>query len=218
MAEVDLEMARVQMDQFKDLSQASEAAFEKINSAYEEYKTATETEMSRREVYISYFLRSLFPKIHVFIQADIQSLQERIRAAEVELATSSERIKELQNQFEEERKALIADKQTLEATIVDMSSSASHAQTDETERMNMMKMFEERVVAAEERYQRELISHAEAVKTVDGLKQQLAEAQTLAREKQTAADSAQSMLVTAEISWKSQKEALDKEIAEINKR
>ena len=74
------------------------------------------------------------------------------------------------------------------------------------------------VQAAEDRYQRELVAHAEAVKTVDILKQQLAQLQVQVREKQTAADSAQSMLTTAESSWKSQKAAMDKEITDLNTR
>lgn len=130
------------------------------------------------------------------------------------------------------------DKRTLEETIVDMSSSASHAQADEVEQANILRLQEERAVvsivyydiflvarsdtlsleAAEERYQREIVSHAESIKTVEHLKQQLSTVQGVVREKQTAADTAQSMLVTAESSWKSQREALDKEIADVNAR
>ncbi|KIJ29665.1 hypothetical protein M422DRAFT_147805, partial [Sphaerobolus stellatus SS14] len=150
--------------------------------------------------------------------SDIQSLQERVKAAEAELASSSQRMKEIQNQFEEERKALLVDKQTLEATIMDMTSSATNSQTNEAERADVKKMLEERAMAAEDRYQRELLAHAEAVKLVETLKQQLAEAQVQVRERQTAADTAQSILATAETSWKSQKEALDKEIVDLNTR
>lgn len=54
MTEVDLAAARSHVEQFKDISQASEAAFEKINEAYEEYKKNAETQLSKKEVGFSY--------------------------------------------------------------------------------------------------------------------------------------------------------------------
>lgn len=171
------------------------------------------------------------------IQADVQSLQNKLQAAEAELTMSVQKTMNLQQQLEEERKKFVEDKQTLEATIVDMSTSAITSQADEVERADFIKLQEERVTVcwyffmvvwsplqcfgpqlAEERYQRELIAHAEAIKTVEVLKVQLAAAETLAREKQTAADTAQSILTTSEASWKSQKDIIDKEMADINAR
>jgi nucleoprotein TPR len=150
---------------------------------------------------------------------------------------ASKKNAELQQLLDSERKTFASDKKILEETIVDMSSSAAHSQTDEAERASVIKLQEERAVvspsftkwfssllthcrheAAEERYQREIVSHAESIKTVENLKQQLSTVQGLVREKQTAADTAQSMLATAEASWKSQREALDKEITDVNSR
>ena len=50
MTEVDLAAARSHVEQFKDISQASEAAFEKINEAYEEYKKTAEAQLYQKEV------------------------------------------------------------------------------------------------------------------------------------------------------------------------
>jgi hypothetical protein len=50
MMEVDLTTAHSREEQFKDLSQASEAAFVKINEAYEEYKKDSEAQMSQKLV------------------------------------------------------------------------------------------------------------------------------------------------------------------------
>lgn len=50
MTEVDLVAARSHVEQFKDISQASEAAFEKVNEAYEEYKKTSEAQLSQKEV------------------------------------------------------------------------------------------------------------------------------------------------------------------------
>jgi nucleoprotein TPR len=53
MTEVDLATARSHVEQFKDISQASEAAFEKINEAYEDYKKTAEARLSQKEVCIN---------------------------------------------------------------------------------------------------------------------------------------------------------------------
>lgn len=62
------------------------------------------------------------------------------------------------------------------------------------------------------------MAHAEAVKTVSQLKQQLSEAQARARDNQTAAETARANQLSSEASWKAQKETLDKEMADLNTR
>lgn len=63
-----------------------------------------------------------------------------------------------------------------------------------------------------------MLAHAEALKTINDIKDQLARARTAARENQNASETAQAKLAASEASWRQQKEALDKEIAELNKR
>lgn len=72
--------------------------------------------------------------------------------------------------------------------------------------------------AAEERYSREVVAHAETIKAVEDLKQQLAKVQSSARDYQTSSETAQAKLATSETSWKQQKETLEKEIADLNTR
>lgn len=63
-----------------------------------------------------------------------------------------------------------------------------------------------------------MLAHAEALRTITDLKEQLARARAAARENQNASETAQAKLATSEASWRQQREALDKEIAELNKR
>jgi nucleoprotein TPR len=76
---------------------------------------------------------------------ELQSLQEKLRAVETELSNSVQKMNEMQQQLESERNAFAADKKTLEETIVDISSSAANNQADETERVNIIKVQEERI-------------------------------------------------------------------------
>lgn len=63
-----------------------------------------------------------------------------------------------------------------------------------------------------------MVSHAESFKTIENLKQQLSNAQATARQNSAETANAQAKLDASEGSWKQQKEALDKEVADLNAR
>lgn len=47
---MDLAAARSHVVQFKDISQANEAALESLNGTYDEFKASTEAQIARHEV------------------------------------------------------------------------------------------------------------------------------------------------------------------------
>jgi nucleoprotein TPR len=49
-AELDLATSRGHVQQFKEISQASEEALANLNSTYDEYKASTEAQIARHEV------------------------------------------------------------------------------------------------------------------------------------------------------------------------
>ncbi|OSD07459.1 hypothetical protein PYCCODRAFT_1456277 [Trametes coccinea BRFM310] len=198
-AEVDLAAARSHVQQFQEISQANEAALATLNATHDEYKAATEAELTRR-------------------QSEIDALQEKLRAAEERLTQLSQANTELQQQFDSERTAWANDKRTLEDTIVDMSTSAQSSQSDRSTWEAEIRQQEERAKAAEERYSREVLSHAESIKAVEELKRKLSQSQTAAREGRAAAETAQAKLATSEASWQQQREALEKEIEDLKAR
>jgi nucleoprotein TPR len=71
---------------------------------------------------------------------------------------------------------------------------------------------------AEDKYSRELLAHAESVKALDTVKQQLSTARTSARDNLAAAETAQTKLSSSEASWGQQKEAMDKEVLDLKTR
>jgi nucleoprotein TPR len=62
------------------------------------------------------------------------------------------------------------------------------------------------------------VAHAESVKVMDQLRQQLSAAQATARDNSAAAETAQAKLSTSEASWKQQKETLEKEVVDLKAR
>ena len=71
---------------------------------------------------------------------------------------------------------------------------------------------------AEEKYSREVIAHAEAMKTIDDLKRRIHDLQLSDRNNRTAAETAQAKLSTSEGSWSQQRQNLDRSIADLTAR
>ncbi|KAG1824960.1 hypothetical protein EV424DRAFT_710307 [Suillus variegatus] len=198
-AQVDLAAARSHMQQFQEISQANEAALSALNATHDQYKAETEAQISKNEL-------------------EYKVLQDKLRRVEDDVRQSVDKFSELQRTFESERLVWTNDKKTLEDTIVDLSTSEKTSETDRTTRESEVRQQEERALAAEDRYSREVILHAESIKTIETLKQQLSVTQTTSRENLSEAANAQAKLAASEGSWKQQKEALDKEIADLNAR
>jgi nucleoprotein TPR len=74
------------------------------------------------------------------------------------------------------------------------------------------------VQAAEQRYSQEVVAHAESIKMIEALKQDLQSIQASVREHKTAAETASAKLTSSEESWKQQRDALDKEVSDLNAR
>ncbi|KZV92725.1 hypothetical protein EXIGLDRAFT_836242 [Exidia glandulosa HHB12029] len=195
-AEVDLETARANVEQFREISSASEAALEQVSNTYEQYKAQTEKELADRT-------------------ATVNSLEQKLAELQESLSVSATRATELQTTLEKERAAFAEDKRTLEDTILEVTNSNSMSSTDREAHANELRQQQERAQLAEEQYQRELVAHADAIKVLERTREQLLQAQAASREHQTQAETAQAKLLTSETSWSVQREMLDKQIAEL---
>ncbi|KDQ62646.1 hypothetical protein JAAARDRAFT_54566 [Jaapia argillacea MUCL 33604] len=198
-AEMDLTSARSHVQQFQEISQANEAALAALNATHDEYKASSEAQIAK-------------------LESDCEGLQERLRSVQEEMSQSSEKYAKLQGTFETERIAWANDKKTLEDAIIDITTSEKHSESDRVSQETEIRQLEERAKSAEDKYSREVLAHAESIKSVDGLRAQLASAHSAARDSLSAAETAQAKLTTSEASWKQQKEALDKEVADLSSR
>lgn len=198
-AQVDLASARTHMQQFQEISQANEAALAALNATHDQYKADAEAQTTR-------------------LESEYRSLQEKLRSVEDELEQAKAKVTEIQQTLEKERTAWINDKKTLEGTIVELSTSERSSESDRTAHEREIRELEQRAIIVEERYTREVVAHAESLKNVENLRQQLTAAQATARQNLSEAASAQAKLEASEGSWKQQKEALEKEIADLSAR
>ncbi|KAF9077487.1 hypothetical protein BDP27DRAFT_1397327 [Rhodocollybia butyracea] len=198
-AEFDLTQAKARVQQFQSISDANETALREFQTTHDEYKASTDAQIAR-------------------LESDRQALEEKLQAIQSELTELNTQHHDLQKQYEEERIAWANDKKTLEDTIVDLSTSEKVSENDRTVRESEVKQQEQRAKAAEERYSNELIAHAESIKTLESLKKQLTSVQATVRDFQTSAETATAKLTSSEKSWHQQKQTLDNEVKELQKR
>ncbi|KAH9955059.1 TPR/MLP1/MLP2-like protein-domain-containing protein [Russula dissimulans] len=197
-AEVDLAAARNHIQQFKKFSQASEEALasESLNATHDEYKSTTEAQLSAS-------------------WAQQEELQSTLKNIGQELEQARTSLADTKYVFESAREEWQADKKTLEDTILDMAAAEKNLAEDRSPRESDARAHEELVKAAEERYSREVISHAEAIKVVEDPKRRPHDLQVSERNTRVSAETAQAKLATSESSWSQQRQALDREIADL---
>ncbi|KAH9974884.1 hypothetical protein BGW80DRAFT_1444514 [Lactifluus volemus] len=195
-AEVDLATARSHIQQFKEISQANEEALASLNTTYDEYKSSTEAQLTAS-------------------WGQQETLQNTLKTAERELEETRASLAETKRAFESAREEWQADKKTLEDTIVDMTTAEKNLAEDRLIRESDVHAHEERVRAAEEKYSREVIAHADAIKVMEDLKRRLHDLQVSERNNRMAAETAQAKLTTSESSWNQQRQALDREMADL---
>ena len=82
--------------------------------------------------------------INVALQSECKSLQRRLEETNVELLQIRAQHNETLKSIETERTAWINDKKMLEDTIVDMSTSEKHSESDRTSWEEGMRTLEER--------------------------------------------------------------------------
>ncbi|KAF8340155.1 hypothetical protein F5887DRAFT_919553 [Amanita rubescens] len=189
-AEFDLATSRGHVEQFKEISQASEVALNNLNSTYEDCKMSTGAVIARHE-------------------AEYAALQERLQLAQEELTQLKGRQDELQKALDAEHAAWVSDKKTLEDTIVDLSTSERNTETDRSSREDDIRQLEERAKATEACYSNEVVSHADSIKSIKKLKHDLTVSLSLKRPRPS--------LRHLKTGW-GNREALDKEIADLDAR
>jgi nucleoprotein TPR len=78
------------------------------------------------------------------LQAEYKALEGKLEAANKELSEIHEQHAAAQKSWEEERTALKNDKKTLEDTIIDMSTSEKHLESDRSSREQEVRSLEDR--------------------------------------------------------------------------
>lgn len=145
-------------------------------------------------------------------------MQERISVFTADLSSTSEENSNLHRQLEEQRSQFQREQQANLDTISNLRQI--EAQVDSFKANAKLELDEQvkRAAFAHERYQSELMAHAEDVKILTAIREELAAAQLALNEAQLSAQTSQSNMTAAQESWNGQKETMQKELDEQKKR
>ncbi|KAH7340679.1 hypothetical protein B0J17DRAFT_612069 [Rhizoctonia solani] len=198
-AELDLASAREHVEQFKAISEASEQALREHMETWDSFKEEHEALIARKD-------------------ADIAGLEERLRGLLDDFTKTSTERNQLQRDLEAQRASFEAEKRELEGAIADLSKvdgSAQAAHQSAQEDLRAQAMLAQQ---ANEKYERELLAHAEALKQINQLKSTITDLQSEVRKTTASSETATAKLQASEASWARQKETMEKEVSELTSR
>jgi nucleoprotein TPR len=124
----------------------------------------------------------------------------------------------LHRQIEAERVAFEKERKTFEDGMAALRSADQQARDAQIAAQDDMRRQAQVARDAHEKYERELVAHAEDVKRLSEVKGELEAIRATVREHQAAADTAKANLLASEESWKRQKDVLHQELADVRKR
>ncbi|KAJ1309970.1 hypothetical protein OPQ81_006728 [Rhizoctonia solani] len=198
-AELDLASAREHVDQFKAISEASEQALREHIESWDEFKEKQEVLITRKD-------------------ADIAGLEERLRALIDDFTKASTERNQLQRDLEAQRASFEAEKRELEGAIADLSKVDGSAQAAHQSAQEDLRAQAALAQQANEKYERELLAHAEALKQINQLKSTITDLQSEVRKSTASSETATAKLQASEASWARQKETMEKEVSELTNR
>jgi nucleoprotein TPR len=216
-AKMEVEQANKHVEQYKAIAQANEETLAEVNATYDEYKKHIEASIAQKDVGPKLSSR-LAGMLSLLAQADIAGLHERVAGLTSDLSAANDENSDIHKQIEAERTRFQQEQQANLDTISNLrqieaqvTSIRSAAQLDLNEQIK-------RYSEAHDKYQSELVAHAEDVKALNAVRSQLDEAQKALNEAKATSETVQSNYGSAEASWNKQKESLQKELDEQKKR
>ncbi|EUC62051.1 filament forming protein TPR/p270, putative, partial [Rhizoctonia solani AG-3 Rhs1AP] len=198
-AELDLASARGHVEQFKAISEASEQALREHMETWDAFKEEHESLVARKD-------------------ADIAGLEERLRGLLDDFTKTSTERNQLQRDLDVQRASFEAEKRELEGAIADLSKVDGSAQAAHQSAQEDLRAQAALVQQANEKYERELLGHAEALKQINQLKSTITDLQAEVRKTTASSETATAKLQASEASWGRQKETMEKEVSELTTR
>ncbi|SCV74494.1 BQ2448_8135 [Microbotryum intermedium] len=194
-----LERSVVHARELQNIADAQGGALAELQATYDAYKIFVDAQIAEKD-------------------GEIASLRERLHSLTTDLTDQSRQNSELHAQIEAERVASEKERKVLEDSLAAVRAHEQDARNASFQAQNDVRHQAQRAKEAHEKYERELVAHAEDVKQLSEVKGKLEHARRQTREAQTAHEVAKTNLVASEESWARQKAALDGELADVRKR
>lgn len=152
------------------------------------------------------------------MQSEIASLRERLHSLTQDITASNTQNSELHKQIEAERVAFEKERKTFEDGMTALRAADQSAREAQLAAQADLRRQAQLARDAHDKYERELVAHAEDVQKLSQVKDELNAVRATVREHEAAAQVARANLSSSEESWTRQKETLQQEVADVRKR
>ncbi|KAK4056430.1 Protein mlp1 [Microbotryomycetes sp. JL221] len=195
----ELERANANVEQYKSIAEAEGSALAGLTATYEEFKASTDASIAEKD-------------------GELKSLRERLHSLTADVTAQGNQNSELHRQIEAERVAFEKERKLLEDGMVGLRAAEQSAKEAQLAAQDDLRRQVQLAQDAHNKYDRELVAHAEDVKRLSEVKQELEKVRATLGEHQTATEVAKANLLSSEESWHRQKQALEQELADVRKR
>ncbi|KAI9858209.1 MAG: hypothetical protein M1813_007858 [Trichoglossum hirsutum] len=194
-----LESAKVDVENYKEISQAAEDGLQSMNETHDQYRE----EMDRMIEVRDFKIRDLEQRIEE-VTSELSNVSAALSAVRAEAAESARRAEEVKSALEEE---IIRLKDEAER-------HATAAQFHQEDLRNQATIAQD----AQANYERELVKHADAAKALQKIRGEYNELKTANLGLQTEAEAAKVALAQSEDNWDDMHKNYEKELSEMKAR
>ncbi|CAO1622195.1 unnamed protein product [Sympodiomycopsis kandeliae] len=191
-AQVEAEQSKSHVEQYQSIAQASEEALAALQATYDQYKASTEASIAQKD-------------------AELSSLRERLENVATEITTIQNEASTARQALESQRAEFAAEKRSLEDAIAELGSAEERVKAQQSDVREDIQKQAQLAREAHAKYENELLAHAEDIKALASLKEELERSRVEAREAQKTSETAQVNLSTSEASWQAQRDTLVRE-------
>ncbi|KAG0268602.1 hypothetical protein DFQ27_006240 [Actinomortierella ambigua] len=195
----ELEVKSKHVAQYQAISQTAEERLAEHMASSEEAKKAFETMEAENT-------------------ATIKSLEAKLAAAEERAESTANELTAAQTKLDEETSAWFKEKEALMQRLRALEKIEQQMASIESRYRHDLRVQAAAAKEAHENYERELLNHAKDMQALTASKKENAALNAHLAKQKSAADSAVANLQSAELSWESQKNTLQKSMAELEKR
>ncbi|KAL0469820.1 hypothetical protein QR685DRAFT_301973 [Neurospora intermedia] len=194
-----LENAKQQCDNFKQLSREMEEELTSANETQEQYRQQMDADLAAKE-------------------SKINELQQRVEGLTVELGNSNSELNMLRDSQADVARKFEDKERMLNSEIARLKDEEERYKETFKFHQQDLRAQAEIATKAQQDYEQELVKHAEAAKSLQQLREEHNQLKTYSAQWRAEAESAKLSLTQSEQSWEERRQQLEQEIAEIKAR
>lgn len=195
----ELESVKIQMEQYKAISQASEEELQSLNETQEQYRQEMDRLLEEKDT-------------------RIRELQQRVENLSAELTATNTQLNTLRSEQSEISRHADEEKAGLEREIVRLRDEDERHATAAQFHQQDLRAQAEIAAKAQQDYENELLKHAEAAKLLQSLRAEYNQLKSESAGLRAEAESAKVTLSQSQSSWEERREQFERELSELRTR